>query len=178
MQDEKYTTLSPNNTLELSFVKVMGPEILLAELPSDIAKYCPSNYTVYLTRQVQVTKEALSQKQMSLDDPLAKKELKFGDPVPDFKELFDILPPSALRRLSRAKRECRSPDGQTVYDNCSFANVCELFILIAHQVLVVLHVFSSYRLSVMLDVQLQVLSMIVKIKSTTANTFYSVLLLG
>ena len=109
-------------TLEL--MTIIGPRLDRDQLPPKMANYCPSNFQIFATKQVPVNspnvRPTANKSEVLLDDPLFKREVQYDDPVPDFSDLFQVLPPS--NRSSRVKRECRRADMSIDVDNCEWAD--------------------------------------------------------
>ena len=91
---------------------IIGPELDREQLPRKMAKYCDPEFKIFAMKQVPMNsnnvRKTSNASEVVLNDPLFKKEVNYGDAVPDFSDLFDVLPPST--RSSRVKRECRTPD--------------------------------------------------------------------
>ena len=103
---------------------IIGPRLDRDQLPPKMANYCPSNFQIFATKQVPVNSQNLrptaNRSEVLLDDPLFKRGVQYDDPVPDFSDLFQVLP--STNRSSRVKRECRRPDMGIDVDNCFWAD--------------------------------------------------------
>ena len=127
MQEKEHLKVTPEMTRDVELMTITGPELESDDLPPNLANYCPPEFRIFLSKQVEVNStnvQRVSKDRTLLDDPLFKREVKNGDLVPDFSEVFEVLPPSAKKNYRRHKRAtCYNADMQLRMDDCEYADV-------------------------------------------------------
>ena len=113
--------------MDLELMSVIGPELDIEDLPKHLRKYCHQGFRVFSKKELPADsnniRESNNYGDVLLDHPLFKQDAKFGEPVHDFAELFQVLPPSnRSKRVKREQRECRNEDYELVED-CYISDV-------------------------------------------------------
>jgi len=123
-KNEELLEVRPEYTMDLELMSVIGPELDIEDLPEHLQKYCHQGFRVFSKKELPADsnniRESNNYGDVLLDHPLFKQDAKFGDPVHDFSELFQVLPPS--NRSKRVKRECRNENFALV-ENCFIRDV-------------------------------------------------------
>ena len=111
--------------MDFELMSIIGPELDIEQLPQNMRQYCYEGFRLYSKKEVPADPnnviESNDYGDVLLDHPILKKEAKYGEPVPDFAELFQVLPPS--NRSTRAKRSACIDEDNNVLSNCFAVDV-------------------------------------------------------